>query len=137
MAQSLGRSVAPLTSRPAWSQLKDHAKTLAATHLRDLFAADPQRGERLIAEGAGVFLDFSKNRVTDETLSLLMQLAEQSGLAEHIEAMFSGDKINVTENRAVLHVALRAPRGSRIDVDGIDVVPAVREVLGRMAEFAD
>ena len=137
MAQSLGRSVAPLTSRPAWSALKEHAETLDATHLRELFAADPQRGERLTAEGAGIFLDYSKNRVTDETISLLLQLAEQSGLAEHIEAMFSGDKINVTENRAVLHVALRAPKGSRIEVDGIDVVPAVREVLGRMAEFAD
>jgi glucose-6-phosphate isomerase len=137
MAQSLGRSVAPLTSRPAWSALQEHAQQLRQRHLRELFAEDPNRGERLTAEGAGVYLDYSKNRVTDETMSLLLQLAEQSGLAEHMEAMFTGRKINVTEDRAVLHTALRAPKGSRIEVDGIDVVPAVREVLARMAEFAD
>jgi glucose-6-phosphate isomerase len=105
--------------------------------LRELFADDPGRGERLVAEAAGIYFDYSKNRVTDETLALLVQLAEQSGLAERIQAMFDGDKINVTEDRAVLHVALRAPKGEQIRVDGVDVVPAVREVVARMGEFAD
>ncbi|MDT4937309.1 MAG: glucose-6-phosphate isomerase [Pseudonocardiales bacterium] len=137
MAHSQGRAVAQLTSRPAWSALVEHADSVRSGHLRDLFAADPNRGERMTAEAAGIFLDYSKNRVTDETLALLVQLAEQSGLAERIGAMFAGEKINITENRAVLHVALRAPKGERIEVDGIDVVPTVREVLGRMGEFAD
>src|SRR5579885_3558335 len=140
MAQSTpvpsGRSVA-LRDRPAWAALTAHHAQIADVALRELFAADPQRGERLTAEAVGIYLDYSKNRVTDETLGLLRQLAEQSGLRERIDAMFSGEKINVTEDRAVLHVALRAPKGEKITVDGIDVVPAVREVLSRMAEFAD
>jgi glucose-6-phosphate isomerase len=106
-------------------------------HLRDLFADDPTRGERMTAEAAGVFLDYSKNRIDDETVSLLVQLAEQSGLRERIDAMFRGDKINVTENRAVLHVALRAPRGASIVVDGKNVVPEVHAVLDKMADFAN
>jgi glucose-6-phosphate isomerase len=137
MAQSPGRSVAPLTSRPAWSQLQQHAESLASRHLRELFAEDPERGTRFTVEAAGLFLDYSKNRITDETVRLLVQLAEESGLRERIDAMFGGERINSTEGRAVLHVALRAPSGSHITVDGVDVVPTVHEVLGRMAEFAD
>ena len=110
---------------------------MRGTTLRELFAADPQRGERLTAEGAGVFLDYSKNRVTDETLRLLVQLATESGLRERIDAMFRGEKINVSEQRAVLHVALRAPRDAAIVVDGHDVVPDVHAVLDRMAAFAE
>ncbi len=106
-------------------------------HLRDLFAEDPARGERMTVEAAGVFLDYSKNRVEDGTLSLLVELAEQSGLRERIDAMFRGEKINVTENRAVLHVALRAPRGASIVVDGKNIVPEVHDVLDKMAEFAN
>jgi glucose-6-phosphate isomerase len=126
-----------LPERRAWAALRDHHRDIAAGHLRELFADDPGRGERLTAEAEGIYLDYSKNRVTDETLRLLVRLAEESGLRRHIDAMFAGEKINVTENRAVLHVALRAPSGTRIKVDGIDVVPAVHEVLGRMGEFAD
>src|SRR3954465_13337910 len=126
----------PLTQRPAWAALRAHHTELADRHLRELFAEDPDRGERLTAEACGIYLDYSKNRVTDETLRLLRQLAAESGLAERIEAMFSGERINVTENRAVLHVALRAPKGATVQVDGVNVVPAVHEVLGRMAEFA-
>jgi len=117
--------------------LSEHHVRIRETHLRDLFAADPERGERLTLEAEGIYLDYSKNRVTDETIGLLVRLAEESGLRERIGAMFAGEKINVTEDRAVLHVALRAPKGERIAVDGIDVVPAVHEVLGRMGEFAD
>jgi glucose-6-phosphate isomerase len=127
----------PLTTRKAWAALKAHFEPLAGQHLRDLFEQDPQRGERMTAEGAGVFLDYSKNRVTDETLQLLLQLAEESDLRGRIDAMFSGEKINITENRAVLHVALRAPRGASILVDGEDVVPQVHAVLDKMAEFAN
>ena len=105
--------------------------------MRDLFAEDPTRGERLAAEGAGLYLDYSKNRITDETLRLLLQLAEESGLAERTEAMFRGDRINVSENRSVLHVALRMPKGSSLEVDGVDVVAKVHEVLDRMAAFAE
>jgi glucose-6-phosphate isomerase len=126
-----------LPERPAWTALRAHFAELERTHLRDLFAREPDRGERLTAEAVGIYLDYSKNRITDETLRLLVQLAEQSGLRQHIEAMFTGEKINVTEDRAVLHVALRAPKGDRIKVDGVNVVPAVHEVLGRMGEFAD
>src|SRR6516164_9267669 len=126
------------TSRPAvWRALEDHYGTMRGRHLRDLFAEVPARGERMTAEAAGVFLDYSKNRVEDETLSLLVELAEQSGLRERIDAMFRGEKINVTENRAVLHVALRAPRGTSIVVDGKNVVPEVHAVLDKMAEFAN
>ena len=126
-----------LRSRPAWVDLEAHHLTIRDTHLRDLFAQDTDRGERLTLDAEGIYLDYSKNRITDETLALLITLAEQCGLREHIDAMFRGDKINVTENRAVLHVALRAPRGEKIEVDGVDVVPAVHEVLDRMREFAD
>jgi glucose-6-phosphate isomerase len=126
----------PLSERPAWHALVDHYEQIRATHLRELFFQDPARGERLTAEAAGILLDYSKNRVTDETMRLLIQLAQESGLRERTEAMFTGEKINITEDRAVLHVALRAPTGQRIIVDGIDVVPSVHEVLSRMDEFA-
>src|SRR5215211_7070366 len=125
-----------LTRRPAWQALAAHFAQLQHVHLRQLFADDPGRGERLAAEGAGLYLDYSKHRVTDETLRLLLQLAEESGLPERIAAMFRGERINVTEDRAVLHAALRAPRGESIVVDGEDVVPAVHEVLDRMSDFA-
>jgi glucose-6-phosphate isomerase len=128
---------APLRSRPAWNALAEHYEQLRGRHLRELFDQDPGRGERMALDAVGIYLDYSKNRVTDDTLRLLVDLAEQSKLRERIDAMFTGQKINVTEDRAVLHVALRAPSGQRIKVDGIDVVPAVHEVLGRMAEFAD
>jgi glucose-6-phosphate isomerase len=127
----------PLTQRPAWKALQAHYRDTRGRHLRQLFADDPTRGERLTAEAVGIFLDYSKNRVTDETLGLLVELAQQSGLRGRIDAMFRGDKINVTENRAVLHVALRAPRGATIMVDGENVVPQVHAVLDRMAAFAD
>jgi len=134
----MSASVPPsLSQRPAWTALAGHAEQVRGTHLRELFDSDPERGSRFTAEAVGIFLDYSKNRVTDETLSLLLQLAEQSLLRERIDAMFAGEKINITEDRAVLHVALRAPRGERIEVDGHDVVPDVHEVLGRMGEFAD
>jgi glucose-6-phosphate isomerase len=125
-----------LTRRPAWKALGAHHKTMRSLHLRTLFGEDPKRGERLTAEAAGLFLDYSKNRVTDETLKLLSQLAEESGLRERIEAMFNGDKINITEKRAVLHLALRAPKGTSITVGGKNVVPEVHAVLDRMAEFS-
>jgi glucose-6-phosphate isomerase len=121
----------------AWNSLKDHQEKIGGLHLRQLFAEDAKRGERLTAEGAGVYLDYSKNRVTDETLQLLLQLAGQSGLRERIDAMFGGEKINVSEGRAVLHVALRAPRDAAIYVDGRNVVPEVHAVLDKMAGFAD
>ena len=119
-----------------WRALEDHQRAMKARHLRTLFADDPARGERMTAEAAGVFLDYSKNRIDDETLRLLVELAEQSGLRARIDAMFRGDKINVTEDRAVLHVALRGPRGASILVDGKNVVPEVHAVLDKMAEFA-
>ena len=127
----------PLTQRKAWKDLAAHHKKIRALHLHDLFAKDPKRGERLTAEGAGLFLDYSKNRVTDQTLRLLVRLANESRLRERIEAMFRGEKINVTENRAVLHVALRAPRDASIFVDGKNVVPEVHAVLDKMAGFAE
>ena len=126
-----------LTERPAWKALTAHASQVKLKHLRELFDQDPARGTRFNAEAAGIFLDYSKNRITDETLRLLLQLAEESGLKARIEAMFQGEKINITENRAVLHVALRAPRTEKIVVDGEDVVPAVHEVLDKMAGFAE
>ena len=122
----------PLTARPAWKSLEAHHQKIRDLHLRTLFADDAKRGERLTAEAVGIYLDYSKNRVTDDTLALLRRLAEESGLRERIDAMFRGDKINVTENRAVLHVALRAPRGTSIVVDGKDVVPEVHAVLDAM-----
>ena len=129
-------SVPPLTSRPEWKALTAHHETMRGVHLRELFAKDPQRGERLVAEAAGLYLDYSKQRVTDETLRLLLDLARACGVRARVDAMFAAEKINVTEGRAVLHVALRAPRGTRIVVDGEDVVPGVHAVLDRMAEFA-
>jgi glucose-6-phosphate isomerase len=132
-----GRSkVKPLRKLNAWKNLQAHFKVMREIHLRTLFADDPARGERLTLEAAGIFLDYSKNRVTDETLGLLVQLAGESGLRSRIDTMFRGDKINVTENRAVLHVALRAPKGTSILVNGEDVVPKVHAVLDRMSEFA-
>jgi glucose-6-phosphate isomerase len=125
-----------LDQRPAWSALQAHHATIAPLHLRKLFADDPKRGERLALEAAGIYLDYSKNRITDKTLELLVQLAEQSGLRARIDAMFRGEHINVSENRAVLHVALRAPKGSSIVVDGENVVPQVHAVLERMSAFA-
>jgi glucose-6-phosphate isomerase len=126
-----------LTASPAWKALAAHHARLRDVHLRKLFADDPHRGERLTAEAAGLFLDYSKNRITDETLTLLVQLVEECGLRQRIDAMFRGDKINVTENRAVLHVALRAPRGASIVVDGENVVDKVHAVLDKMAKFCD
>jgi glucose-6-phosphate isomerase len=123
--------------RPAWKALEDHYKSIQKTHLRNLFADDPKRGERLTVEALGIYLDYSKNRVTDETLKLLLQLAEESGLKARIDAMFRGEKINITEKRAVLHVALRAPRGTSIVVDGENVVPAVHAVLDKMTDFSN
>ena len=126
------------TSRhAAWQALADHYETMRGLQLRDLFADDPARGERMTAEAAGVYLDYSKNRVNAETLKLLIELAQQAGLRARIDAMFGGEKINVTENRAVLHVALRAPKGASIIVDGKNVVPDVHAVLAKMADFAN
>jgi len=130
-------NVPPLRMRPAWALLEEHYQKLKGVHLRQLFADDPGRGERLAIEAAGLYLDYSKNRITDETLRLLLQLARESGLQNRIDAMFRGDKINVSENRAVLHVALRAPRGATILHDGRNVVPEVHAVLDRMADFAN
>ena len=127
----------PLRRRPAWKLLEKHYQATKDIHLRQLFADDAERGERLSIEAAGVYLDYSKNRVTDETLKLLLQLAEESGLRERIDAMFRGDKINVSENRSVLHVALRAPRDATIIHDGRNVVPDVHAVLDRMADFSN
>jgi glucose-6-phosphate isomerase len=132
-----GQGIAALTKRKSWKALQAHFKTMQEFHLRNLFADDPGRGERMTAEAAGLFLDYSKNRVTDETVKLLAELAEESGLRSRIDAMFRGDKINITENRAVLHVALRAPKGTSIVVDGEDVVPQVHAVLDKMTDFSD
>src|SRR5436853_1025525 len=126
----------PLPARPAWKALQAHYEKVRDLHLRTLFSDDARRGERLTADAVGIFLDYSKNRVTDDTLALLRRLADECGLRERIDAMFRGDKINVTEARAVLHVALRAPRGASIVVDGKDVVPEVHAVLDAMADFA-
>ncbi|MGD1093438.1 MAG: glucose-6-phosphate isomerase [Bryobacteraceae bacterium] len=130
-------AVEPLTKRKAWKKLQTHYKKIHAVHLRKLFADDPQRGERMTAEAAGIFLDYSKNRITDETVKLLIKLAEEAGLRSRIDAMFRGDKINITEKRAVLHVALRAPKGTSIVVDGENVVPQVHAVLDKMADFSN
>jgi glucose-6-phosphate isomerase len=125
----------PRTARPAWQALAAHYEKVRELHLRQLFADDPKRGERLTAEAVGLYLDYSKNRLTDETLRLLLQLAQECGLRARIDAMFRGDKINLTEDRAVLHVALRAPRGTSIVVDGENVMPQVYAVLDKMADF--
>ena len=127
----------PLRQRPAWKALEQHHHEIGERHLRELFAADPGRGERLAAEAVGLYLDYSKNRVTDETLALLIQLAQESQVEERRDAMFRGEKINVSEHRSVLHVALRMPRGTSLIVDGVDVVAQVHEVLDRMAQFAN
>jgi glucose-6-phosphate isomerase len=129
--------IAPLTERKAWQALEAHHKNIRDLHLRKLFADDPKRGERMTAEAVGLYLDYSKNRVTDETLKLLLQLAEESDLRARIDAMFRGEKINITEKRAVLHVALRAPKGASITVDGENVVPQVHAVLDKMADFSN
>ncbi|OQZ01384.1 MAG: glucose-6-phosphate isomerase [Candidatus Brocadia sp. UTAMX1] len=129
--------VKPLRKRAAWEALQAHYKKVQALHLRTLFANDPGRGERMAAGAAGIYLDYSKNRITDETLRLLVQLAEESGLRERIDAMFRGEKINITENRAVLHVALRAPREASILTDGRNVVPGVHAVLDKMTDFSN
>jgi glucose-6-phosphate isomerase len=126
-----------LVDQPAWKALKAHSEEIAKTTLRQLFDKDAQRGTRYTADAVGIFIDYSKNRITDDTLKLLLQLANERGLKDHIAAMFRGDKINVTENRAVLHVALRAPKGESIKVDGEDVVPGVHEVLDKMSAFSD
>jgi glucose-6-phosphate isomerase len=129
-------TTAPLRARPVWAALEKHHEKVRGLHLRDLFAGDPTRGERLTAEGVGLYLDYSKNRITDDTVGLLVRLAEECGLRERAEAMFRGDHINVSEDRAVLHVALRMPRGKPLVVDGVDVVGEVNDVLDRMADFA-
>ena len=130
-------SVPALRKRPAWAALEQHYQTVKDVHLRQLFAEDRKRGDRLAVEAAGIYLDYSKNRITDETLTLLLRLAEESGLRDRIEAMFRGDNINVSEKRAVLHVALRAPRGASIIHDGRNVVPEVHAVLDKITDFAD
>ena len=129
--------IAPLTARPAWKALEAHYGKVRGLHLRKLFADDAKRGERMTAEAAGIYLDYSKNRITDETMTLLLRLAEESGLRERIDAMFRGEKINITEKRAVLHVALRAPKEASIVVDGLNVVPQVHAVLDKMASFSN
>jgi glucose-6-phosphate isomerase len=126
-----------ITETPEWQALARHAADVQVLHLRDLFAADPERGKRLTAEVEGLYIDYSKHRITDETLSLLFALAERAGLRARVNAMFAGEHINVTEDRPVLHVALRAPAGERIQVDGVDVVPDVHAVLHEMADFSD
>ncbi len=134
---SVKADVRSLTALPAWKALEAHHRQVGGEHLRQLFADDPSRGERMAAEAAGIYLDYSKNRVTDETLALLLRLADERGLRGRIDAMFRGEKINVTEERAVLHVALRAPQGASIVLDGRNVVPDVHAVLDRMADFAN
>jgi len=133
----MSSGIPALAERPAWAALQAHQKTIAPLHLRKLFAGDPQRGERLTLDAVGIYFDYSKNRITDETLRLLVQLADESGLRGRIDAMFRGEKINVSEARAVLHVALRAPKGSSTVVDGENVVPNVHAVLDKMGEFAN
>src|SRR5450631_3639953 len=130
-------ATAALRTRPAWAALKKHYQTMRRVHLRQLFDKDRERGEKMAVEAAGIYFDYSKNRITDETLKLLLQLADEAGLRERIDAMFRGDKINVSEKRSVLHVALRAPRGASILHDGQNVVPEVHAVLDKMAAFAD
>jgi glucose-6-phosphate isomerase len=132
-----GRGIAPLPKRKAWKALQSHYKKIRKLHLRKLFADDPKRGLRMTAEAVGLFLDYSKNRITDETVKLLLALAEESGLKSRIAAMFRGEKINTTEKRAVLHIALRAPEGASIVVDGENVVPQVHAVLDKMAQFSN
>jgi len=136
-AKAKTKVITPLTKRKAWKALTAHYKKISKIHLRKLFADDPKRGERLTLEAAGIFLDYSKHRINDQTIKLLLQLADESRLRERIDAMFNGEKINITEKRAVLHVALRAPKGSSIIVDGENVVPGVHAVLDKMSSFCD
>ncbi|HCF83979.1 MAG TPA: glucose-6-phosphate isomerase, partial [Ktedonobacter sp.] len=133
----MSMNITQLTQRPAWKALADHYQKTRDLHLRTLFAEDPKRGERFAREAIGIYFDYSKNRVTEETMRLLLELAESSGLRERIDAMFQGEKINVTEQRAVLHVALRAPKEQSIVVDGENVVPSVHAVLDKMADFSN
>jgi len=133
----MSQAIAIPTGTPAWKSLAEHFQKLETVHLRQLFADDPGRGKRMTAEVAGIFVDYSKNRVTDETVALLVRLAEQCGLRQKVDAMFRGDRINRTEDRSVLHVALRAPRGASFVVDGVDVVPQVHAVLDRMEDFVN
>ena len=137
MATPVGLTGRAPNKTSAWTALQSHYKTVSKLHLRQLFDDDPKRGERMTAEAAGIYLDYSKNRITDKTLDLLFQLAEQRGLRSKIEAMFRGDKINISENRAVLHVALRAPKNTSIIVDGKNVVPDVHSVLDKMSDFSN
>ena len=137
MSATVAAVQTPLTSLPAWKALQAHYETIRTQHLRELFKGDPARGTRLVAEAEGIYFDYSKHRITDETVRLLLDLAAQSGLRDRIEAMFTGEKINITERRAVLHTALRAPKGAVIKVDGENVVPGVHEVLDRMADFSN
>src|SRR5919202_216652 len=136
MTTSPTQATPPLTQRPEWRALQAHYETIRDVHLRTLFAEDPRRGERLVAEAVGLYLDFSKHRITDETIRLLVQLAQDCGLRARIDAMFAGERINVTENRAALHVALRAPRNASIVVDGTDVVAEVHRLLTQVGNFA-
>ena len=136
-AHTPAHSLVPLPNRPAWNALQEHFAKVRDLHLKQLFADDPQRSERFTLEALGLYFDYSKNRVTSETIGLLLDLAEQSGLRHHIDAMFAGDKINLTEKRAVLHVALRAPKDAQFFADGVNVVPEVHAVLDKMAAFAD
>src|SRR6201996_1220535 len=137
MSPATAAPATPLTQLSAWKALSAHYEKIRNQHLRDLFKSDPDRGTRLTAEAEGIYLDYSKHRITDDTIKLLLQLAEESGVKARLDAMFSGEKINITEKRAVLHVALRAPKGEKILVNGEDVVPAVHEVLDRMSAFSD
>ena len=130
-------AITPLTTRAAWKTLEAHYSKIRDLHLRTLFTDDPTRVERMTLEAVGIYFDYSKNRITDETLTLLVQLAEESGLRDRIDAMFRGDKINVTEKRAVLHVALRAPKNHSIIVDGENVVPQAHAVLKKMTDFSN
>src|ERR1700745_652446 len=133
----MNRTNQSVTQRDAWNSLVAHYQNVRELHLRKLFADDPTRGKRMPIDAVGLYLDYSKNRVTDQTLKLLVQLADESRLRERIDAMFRGDKINITENRAVLHVALRAPTDASIIVDGENVVPEVHAVLDKMADFSN
>src|SRR5713101_7435805 len=134
---NMKRTIKPLAQRAAWKSLAEHSKQIKKLHLRKLFAEDAKRGERFTAEAAGLFLDYSKNRITEKTLKLLLQLARESNLRGKMDAMFGGEKINVSENRAVLHAALRAPRDASIMVDGSNVVPEVHAVLDKMVSFSN
>ncbi|MCX7103085.1 MAG: glucose-6-phosphate isomerase [Methylobacter sp.] len=137
MTKIIDFTTLPLTQRPAWQALQEHYQQIHPLHLRQLFAEDPLRGERFVVDALGIYLDYSKNRMTDETIRLLVNLADECGVRQKIEAMFNGDIVNVTEDRAALHTALRAPEGDRIMVDGVDVVSEVHEVLARMSVFSE